>query len=68
MNQIKAESTFSSEAPLLIGSLTFIVQSMLKDLKSGDTSHVSHYENRLSQLTESYPNSFFPELLNSFKS
>ncbi len=60
-------SNFSNEAPLLIGSLTFIVQAMLKDLQSGRTANIPYYEKRISELQESYPNAFFPELLEMSK-
>ena len=61
------ESSFSSEAPLLIGSLTFIVQSLLKDLQSGRTANIPYYEKRIKELQESYPNAFFPELFENHK-
>lgn len=49
------------EAPLLLGSLTALLDLLITDVENGETIRLQYYKRRVKELAEQYPDLYFPK-------
>ena len=51
------------ETPLLLGSLTALLDLLIADVENGDTIRIDYYKRRVSELAKEYPDLYFPKII-----
>jgi hypothetical protein len=49
------------ETPLLLGSLTALLDLLVTDVENGETIRLHYYKKRIKELSEEYPDLYFPK-------
>ena len=49
------------QSPLLLGSLTALLDLLVTDVENGETIRLHYYKKRIKELSEDYPDLYFPK-------
>ena len=53
------------ETPLLLGSLTALLDLLITDVENGETIRIHYYKRRVAELAKEYPDLYFPKIIDN---